>query len=98
MVRTPLAVDESLNVDEGEKEAISLAREVKAVAILIDDRRGRSEAIKCGLRIVGRIGLLEAAGQRNLIDFVAIIACLRRTNARLEEELINAALAGIRSR
>ena len=33
-VQAPAVLDDSLNVDEGEKEAICLAREVKAVAIL----------------------------------------------------------------
>ena len=37
-VQAPAVLDDSLNVDEGEKEAICLAREVKAVAIRMDDR------------------------------------------------------------
>lgn len=89
----PSVVDHSLNVDEGEKEAISLAREVKAIAILIDDRKGPNEAIRCGLRVAGTIGLLEAAGQRGLIDITTVIQRLRQTNARLDDELIQAALA-----
>ncbi len=40
-VRTPAALDFALNVDRGEMEAICLAREIKAVALLIDDRAGR---------------------------------------------------------
>jgi predicted nucleic acid-binding protein len=92
-VQAPSLVDHTLNVDEGEKEAISLAREVKAVAVLIDDRKGRAEAIRCGLRVAGTIGLLEAAGQRGLLEFATVIERLRQTNARLDEELIQAAVA-----
>jgi predicted nucleic acid-binding protein len=91
-VQAPSNMDLSLNVDDGEREAICLAREVKAVAILMDDRRGRAEATRCGLRVAGTVGLLEAAGQRGLIDFSIVIERLRRTNARLEEEVIQAAL------
>jgi len=40
----------------------------------------------------GTIGLLEAAAARGLVDFPVIIQRLRRTNARLDEELIQAAL------
>ena len=85
-------MDNSLNVDEGEKEAICLAREIRAVAILLDDRKGRAEAVRCGLRVAGTIGLLEAAARRGFVDFAISIERLRRTNARLDEELIQAAV------
>ena len=97
-VQAPSVVDDSLDVDEGEKEAICLAREVKAIAILMDDRKGRAEAVRCGLRVAGTIGLLEAAAGRGLVDFTAVIQRLRQTNARLDEELIQAALMRNRRR
>ncbi len=96
-VQSPSVIDDSLNVDQGEKEAICLAREVKAVAILMDDRKGRAEAVRCGLRVAGTIGLLEAAANRGLVNFAAVIQRLRQTNARLDEEVIQAALARVRS-
>ena len=37
-------------------------------------------------------GLLEAAAGRGLLDFAVIIQRLRQTNARLDEEVIRAAL------
>jgi predicted nucleic acid-binding protein len=95
-VQAPTTVDASLNVDDGEKEAICLAREVKAVAILMDDRKGRAEAIRCGLRVAGTIGLLEAAGRRGLLDFAAAIQRLRQTNAPLDEGVIQNALTRMR--
>lgn len=85
-------------MDQGEKEAICLAREVRAVAILMDDRRGRAEAVRCGLRVAGTLGLVEAAAARGLVDFAAVIQRLRQTNARLDEELIQAALLRNRPR
>ena len=91
-VQAPAVMDDSLNVDQGEKEAICLAREVKAVAILMDDRKGRAEAVRCGLRVAGTVGLLEVAAGRGLLDFAAVIQRLRQTNARLDEEIIQAAL------
>lgn len=91
-VQAPALLDPSLNVDEGEREAICLAREVKAAAILMDDRKGRTEAVRCGLRVTGTIGLLETAAARGLVDFAQAIQRLRQTNARLDEELIQAAL------
>jgi predicted nucleic acid-binding protein len=85
-------------VDDGEKEAICLAREVKAAAILMDDRKGRIEAVRCGLRVTGTVGLLEAAAQRSLLDLPSVVRRLRLTNARLDEELIQAALTRVRSK
>jgi len=43
-VQKPSAIDSTLQVDAGEREAISLAREIHAAALLIDDRAGRLAA------------------------------------------------------
>src|SRR6267142_748091 len=45
----------------GERDAISLALHVKADAVIIDERRGREEAEKRGLRVIGTLGVLAAA-------------------------------------
>lgn len=92
-VHAPAVIDATLNVDEGEREAICLAREIEAVIVLIDDRRGRVEAVRCGLRVTGTIGLLEAAARHGLLDFAGAMQRLRHTGARLDEGLIQAALA-----
>lgn len=97
-VRAPAVLDHSLNLDAGEKEAISLAREVEAAVVLMDDRKARAEAARCGLRVAGTIGLLEAAAGRGFVDFAAVIQRLRRTNARLDEDLIQAAMSRLRPR
>ena len=44
-VQTPKAVTLTLDVDAGELEAICLAQEIHAAAVLMDDRAGRSAAI-----------------------------------------------------
>ncbi len=84
----------------GEREAISLACEIHAVVILMDDRKGRSEAMRCELQVTGTIGLLEAAAARGLVDFPKAVQSLRqtKTNARVDEELIQAALQRHRAR
>ena len=67
-VQTPRTLNLALDVDAGEREAICLAQEIKADAILMDDRAGRRAAIHCGLAVVGTIGLLEQASSRGLIE------------------------------
>ena len=48
-VQSPKSLNLSLDVDAGELEAICLAKEIGAVAILMDDRAGRNAALQCGL-------------------------------------------------
>src|SRR3989442_11830616 len=42
------------HLDEGEREAIQLAKELKADLLMIDERAGRDEALKRGLPVIAR--------------------------------------------
>ncbi len=63
---TQLTVD----LDPGEAEAIALAIEVNADRLIIDERLGRRIATQSGIQIIGVLGILIAAKQRNLIDIL----------------------------
>ena len=91
-VQSPKTLNLAWDVDASELEAICLAQEIKADAVLMDDRAGRNAAIHCGLAVVGTIGLLEQAAARGLIELPQAMERLRQTNARLDAELIHAAL------
>ncbi|MEA5579229.1 DUF3368 domain-containing protein [Anabaena sp. UHCC 0451] len=54
-------------LDPGEAEAIALAVELKADRLIIDERKGRNEAMKSGLRVTGLLGILLAAKQQGFI-------------------------------
>jgi len=45
-------------IGDGEREAIALAKELSADAILIDDRDGAAEARKNGLTVIGTLTIL----------------------------------------
>ena len=57
-------------VDDGEAEAITLALEVDANVLLVDDRDARSMAKKLGLQVMGTLGVLALAKHRGLIPEV----------------------------
>jgi predicted nucleic acid-binding protein len=97
-VQAPKVLDTTLGVDAGEMEAISLAREIHAAAVLIDDRAGRNAAGRCGLAVIGTIGLLEQAAVRKMLDLPTALERLQQTNARLDPQLIQAALDRSRNR
>ena len=58
----------------GEREAICLAIEVKATAILLDDDPARKLATELGFRVIGTAGVLILSKERQLIP--AIRPCL----------------------
>jgi len=72
----------------GEVEAIALALQLKADALLMDDRAGRQEERRRGLSVLGTLGVLATAGRRGLTDVPAAVARLRQTNFRASEEMI----------
>jgi len=85
-VQTPQTLNLTLAVDAGEREAICLAQEIKAAAVLMDDRAGRSAAIHCRLAVIGMVGLLEQAAARGRFELPQAMGRLRQTNARLDPE------------
>jgi predicted nucleic acid-binding protein len=91
-VQAPQALNLQLKVDEGELEAICLAREIRAAAVLMDDRAGRAAAQSIGLTVIGTVGLLEAAAVRGWLDLPDVLGRLRQTNVRLDPKLVAAAL------
>ena len=67
-IRSPMHIETIPGVDPGEAAAISLARELKADLLLIDDREGRKAAVKRHIPVTGTIGVLERAAQAGLLD------------------------------
>ena len=78
-VQDPTHFDPSLSLGVGESAAISLAVELSADRILIDERKGYKAAQQRGLKTTTTFGILEEASHRGLIDF-------ENTVERLEKE------------
>lgn len=57
-------------LDTGEAHAIVLALELDADDLLIDERLGRQEVLRLGIPIIGILGVLVLAKQRQLVSQV----------------------------
>jgi predicted nucleic acid-binding protein len=57
-------------LDHGESEAIALALEVHADALIVDERAARSVAVGLGLKPVGVLAMLVRAKEEGLVDAV----------------------------
>ena len=79
-------------LDRGEADAIALAKELRADALLIDERQGRIIAKREGLTVYGTIGVLEAAAAQGLVDLAEAFERLGLTNFRGERQLFEEAL------
>lgn len=82
------------NLDPGEANAIVLALELQATQLLIDERLGRLEAKRQGLRITGILGVLLAAKSQALIPKVhpMMDALIQRANFRISPRLYSEVL------
>ncbi len=82
-----------LTLDKGEREAIALAQQLKADALIIDDRDGRQAASQRGIKVIGTLGVLNDAAMQGLIDLPTIISKLQHTSFRASSALIASLLA-----
>src|SRR5579863_3198265 len=90
ILRVPQSVDKSLSgrLGAGESEAIAIAEELGADALLTDDNAARKEAERRRIPVQGTLGVLDLAAQIGLADLPAALADLSATNFRASRKLI----------
>ena len=84
----PSKLEPALKLGAGETEAISVARELNADMLLIDERKATAVAHRLGLRVVGTLNVLAVAAERQLLDLSSAIAALRQTTFREPTKLV----------
>ena len=77
----------------GERAALTLAQDLHAELILMDDRAAVTVALERGFEVTGTLGLLDLAARRGLIDLAAAIERLKTTSFRYRPELLDDLLA-----
>jgi predicted nucleic acid-binding protein len=97
-VRAPAKVDPIPGLQAGEAAAISLAQELKADRIIIDESKGRKEATARNLRVVGTLGVLEIAAEEKLTDLAQAFEDLKKTDFWVSQKLLDNRLALFRER
>jgi len=84
------APDESLAwLDLGERDAIMLAAELHADQLIVDDRQGRHEAEKRGIRVMGTLGVLREAATLGLLDLRVAVKRLEATSFYVAPEVLS---------
>ncbi len=91
-ILAPKSINPRLALGAGECEAISLAAELRADAVLIDERRASTAAVSLGLRVTGTLGVLLLAHDKGRINLLDTITKLRATTFRGSDTLFDAML------
>ncbi len=71
---------ETVGLGPGEAAAISLAQQIGAKVVLIDERRGAQLAHASGLLVTGTLGVLETGASLGLVSLADSLSALERTN------------------
>lgn len=93
IVQTVPIIDTTLSsLNSGEQAAITLAQNLPADLLIIDERLGRQVAEERGIAIIGTVGILDDAAEQGLINLAEAIAQLQQTNFRISRRIIQALL------
>jgi predicted nucleic acid-binding protein len=78
-----------MHLDGGERDAITLAENLRADLLLMDDLGGRQEAMRRNLKVTGTLTVLYLAAGRGLVeDFPATLQQLLQTGFRASPEIV----------
>ena len=79
----PISDLASKDLHEGEVEVLSLAHQLLADLVILDDKAAREIAEMRGLRVTGLLGVLDRAARKQRIDLGSTLVRLQATNFRL---------------
>jgi predicted nucleic acid-binding protein len=97
-IHLPKQLESITGLQLGEIAAISLAKEINAERLIIDEKDGRRIATERGIRVIGTIGVLELAAEQNLIELEATFEKVKATDFWLPEGFLDERIALFRQR
>jgi predicted nucleic acid-binding protein len=87
--RVPATIEAIPSLHAGELAAISLAQELKADLLLIDEVRGRKAAADRHIPFAGTVGVLELAADNGLLDLQEAFARVKKTDFWISHDLLD---------
>ncbi|HUG90496.1 MAG TPA: DUF3368 domain-containing protein [Planctomycetaceae bacterium] len=87
--RTPATIEPIAGLHPGELAAISLAVELKAELLLIDEASGRKIAAERQVAFTGTVGVLELAANRGLLELRDAFERIKRTDFWISHQLLD---------
>lgn len=87
--QAPTSIETIPMLHPGEASAISLALEIHADLLLIDETLGRKAAAARGIHITGTIGIIEQAAEDGLLDLKEAFAKIKKTDFWISHELLD---------
>jgi predicted nucleic acid-binding protein len=88
-VRAPTVIETIPFLHAGEAAAISLAMELKADLLLIDEVLGRNAAARRNIRLTGTIGIIELAARERLLDLKDAFEQVKQTDFWVSHKLLD---------
>lgn len=95
---TTAAVSIVGSLDDGERDAITLATALKTDLLIMDDRAGVAIARSMDLAVTGTLGLLILGAGRGLLSLEGAFDRLQATNFHCRPKLLDDLLAAHRTR
>lgn len=92
-VQAAASVEAITGLHAGEAAAISLARELQADQLVIDETPGRRAASKRSIPIIGTVGVLELAAERGLLDLTDAFEKVKKTDFWVSPTFLDERLA-----
>jgi len=88
----PVIAGDMEEIQIGERQAIVLAKAIRADYVLLDDRRARQMAKHRGVNVVGTLGILISAAEQDLTNLNEAIDALKKTSFRASPQLLESLL------